>query len=115
MGDLFKDLVFDKLIDLALNKLFASIPALGWGPIGWLVSYAVKKFATILYEEMGMHLAIQNIAFRNTVFEKEFRDASVRLKLVSRLGVDSEEYKEALREAQNSMDNVIKFEPARSA
>ena len=116
MGDLFKDLVFDKLVSLALKKLFAKVAFLSWGPIGWFVTFIVNKFAKMLYEELEMHLAIQQIAFRNKSFEKEFNKESVKLKLISRdLGPESPEFLEAKNVAKKSLSNLVMFDTARAS
>ena len=114
LGDLFKDLVFDQLIKFALSKLFAAVPVLAWGPIGWFVTYIVHKFADMLYDEMELHVKIQTVAFRNEKFEEEFRKSSIKLKLVSRdFGPGTSEFEEAKNEAKNDLSNVIRFQRAR--
>jgi len=112
MGDLFQELVFDKLVDIALKQLFTSVPALGWGPIGWLTSFAVKKFATFMYKNIKEFLVIEAIAFRNKSLLKEYTNQSVKLKLVARNGFDTKEYQDAKKIAHEAMDNVISFNVA---
>jgi len=114
MGDLFKELVFDELVKLAIKKLISKFAFLGWGPIGILTNFAVTKFAEMLYENLEEYIEMRKIAFRNKKLEKEFNKKAVHLKLISRqFEVDSPEFLEAKNEAKKALSNIVMFDSAR--
>ena len=80
LSGLFKDLLWDNLIKLALSNLFAAVPFLGWGPVGWFVTYIVTKYSDQFYAVMEMHFDLQAIAFKNEELRLAYDSASVKLK-----------------------------------
>lgn len=103
-------IIFDKMVKAALGRLFAKFPFLGWGPIGWFVSFIVQKYAEEFYEETKLHIKLAEIAAVNAVAEKAHTEADVELKQIAETkGVDSPEYKEKRIEAHNRLADLVKF------
>lgn len=59
--DLLKTLVWDNLVKAAIGRLFAAIPFLGWGPIGYLIGFIVTKITDYLYEVMKEWYNVESI------------------------------------------------------
>jgi hypothetical protein len=107
LGDLFKSMVFDKIVKKMIQSLFAKIPFLGWGPIGTIVSMLLTKLANALYEALAMYIDFQIIAFKNKKLEEQFTTASVELySAANQYGIDSAEF-EMARKAND--DAFFKF------
>lgn len=112
--DLFKSLVWDILVDAALKQLFAAVPLLGWGPIGYVISWAVRYFGDQVYVMIKDFVNLELIAYRNIQFGKAYAAASVNLKMIAgQKGIESQEFKDARIENKKAMANVVKFELAR--
>lgn len=114
--DLFKDLVWDTLIKAAIQRLFVALPFLGWGPIGWFVTFIITKFTDEFYAEVQMWVNIELIEFRNQEFQKSWTVANIKLKLIARDGgIDSEEFKNEREIHKQELSNLVRFNPARAA
>lgn len=114
--DLFKELIWHALVKAALQRLFALVPLLGWGPIGYVISFFAMKYADQLYDAVKLLIQIELIVFRNKETEKAFNTASVKLKIVARdKGLDSAEYKEARDEDKKSLSQMVMYDIARRA
>lgn len=110
IGDLFKQLVWENITKAALNKLFAAIPALSWGPIGYFVTWFWGKLADYVYEEVKLYVNLEYIVFKNKILEKEFNLASVKLKIIAReSGIDSEAFRSARDENKKALSNLVRI------
>jgi hypothetical protein len=110
LDEIFKSLVFDVLVQVALKALFSAIPFLGFGPIGIIVGFVVSLFASKLFDAVKLYIDINAIAVKNTQLNKDFRDAAVKLKIVSMdKGANSQEFKLAREEHKKRLAALVKF------
>lgn len=106
--DLFKGIVWDALIKLALQQLFKAIPFLGWGPIGWIVTWIIGHFMDKLYEGLKEHIDLQGIAIRNEELRLKYDVASIRLhSLAVEQGENSDAYKAELEKENSAFLDAI--------
>lgn len=110
----FKSLVWDQLVKLALSRLFAAVPLLGWGPIGWVVSWAVNWVATKIFDAVKLFIELEAIVFRNKQAQKEFETASIKLRLIAMgSGEGSPEFLAAREEHKSALSKFVRFDSAR--
>lgn len=114
LGDLFKSLVWDNLVKAALGRLFAAIPFLGWGPVGYVVTWIVVKYTDLFYEAMKELVDLQLIVFKNELAKKEYTIAAIHLReLAKTLGDQSDEFLKAREEAKLALSKFTRFDIAR--
>lgn len=107
---LFKALVWDALVKAAIARLFAAVPFLAWGPVGFLVSHLLTKFADKLFEAASMAIAMEKIILTNEAHLKEYERASVKLKIIAReKGIESPEFKEARDAEKAALSKFVQF------
>jgi hypothetical protein len=107
---LFKTLIWDNLIRAATKKLFAALPFLAWGPLGWLTNYIIAKYAEILYVALSDTTKMHLIQIRNKELEKQFHIASIDLRLTAmNHGEDSEEYQRVRELTKDRLARFISF------
>lgn len=107
---LFKDLVLDQLVKAAIQRLFLAIPFLGWGPLGWMVTFIINKFVDFLYDELEIYIEIKKIIFKNNKLKKAFNQESIKLKVFAEnFGKDSEEFKNAKENSKKVFSDFIHF------
>ena len=110
IGDIFKDLVWNALVKLAISKLFAAVPWLGWGPIGVIVGWIAGMLAEQLYDAMRMAVDLQLIAFKNDKLRKAFDGASVTLKIIAKdKGITSPEFQEARKAHREVLATFVRL------
>ena len=110
MDDFRKELILDKLVKAALKRLFLKIPALGWGPIGYIVTFIVTKVAELIYDEMKLVMELKKIEFTNSKFQEEYARRTLKLKVFTEnYGVNSPEYLEVKREAKEALADLVEF------
>lgn len=108
--DLFKDLVWDVLVDAELTALFVYVPALKIWPIGPIIKMVAHSFSDKIYSGVRLALDMQTVIFLNNKHYKEFSKATVTLKIIARdKGVDSDEYKNAKRNAKDALASFVHF------
>lgn len=113
-GDLFRDLVWHAIVKAALGRLFLLVPLLGWGPIGYIITYFAMKYADQLYEGVRLLIEVEVIVFRNKEFEKAYDDASVKLHIIAKdKGIDSPEFRSAREENRKRLSDLARFNVAR--
>lgn len=110
--DSFKELAWQDVVSRAIASFVGKIPLLGWGPIGYVLTYWLTKFAIHLYDEFAKIIATDGIKFRNVAYEKVYDRASVELKIIARSG-DEEAYAAKRAEHRNSLSNIARFNTAR--
>ena len=94
--DLFKDLVWDNLINAALVELHAAVPWTTIPPLSWIIDYIVRLFADKLYFGAKLFIDISTIPIINEELKREFGHSEVKLKIIAHnSGIDSEEFKNA--------------------
>jgi hypothetical protein len=100
--DLFKDLVFDPLVKLAISRIIALAPWLSFGPISFIVGQVVTYVAGIVYEVMKDFINFEVILLRNAEHQKALIDALTALQKAAReKGTDSPEFR-SLRESHKA-------------
>lgn len=111
ISDLFKTLVWDNLVKVAINKLFAALPSWAtWGPFGTIISMVIIKAADFIYNELGEWIDVEQIAFKNNQLKKEFDNYYVNLKLIAREnGELSDEFISARKDSQKHFFDFIQF------
>jgi hypothetical protein len=109
-SDLFKELVWDNVIKRTLNYLFLSVPLLGWGPIGLVISHFVFKFSDQAYIFLSNFIAVNEIVLRNKEHQKAYDKAAIGLKLsYDAYGSNSNEFKLERKKRNEAMANLIVF------
>lgn len=109
-GQIFKTLIWDSLVSAALRQLFAAVPFLGWGPIGWLVSLIVTKVADYVYAAVDEFIDLKVIAFKKMELAREYSKVSLDLKNIAlSKGIESDEFKAAREVGKKSLSALIKF------
>lgn len=110
LSQLFKDLIFNTLVKAALAKLFAAVPLLGWGPIGWIVSLVVGKIAEWLFDNLAEAVNFEVIVLRKESLAKEYARQVLSLKQLAQTnGIDSEEFKAQREKAKVALAQFIHF------
>jgi hypothetical protein len=110
LGDFFKAAVWDNIVKAALGRLFVFLPILGWGPIGFVVSWVVTHFTNQLYDLLKEAIQMEAIALRNESHRKAYERASVVLKVIALdKGINSPEFQKARDEHKRSLTQLIRF------
>lgn len=111
---LFKSLVWDALIKAALARLFLAVPLLGWGPIGYVITWAVMKYSGELYAAIRQFIRLEEIAFRNEGHQKAYEAAALKLHLIAiQDGVDSESFRKQREIEKYLLSKFVRFDVAR--
>lgn len=114
MQDVFKELVWDGFVRASIASLFAAVPFLTWGPLGFLITTVVMLFTDRLYAAVKMTVDLEVIVFKNKQFESAFDNAAIKLKVVAvDYGGDSSQYKAARIEHQKALSQFVRFGVAR--
>lgn len=108
MKDLFKDLVFDQIVEWSLKELFSLWPFLGWGPVGLIVTHVITKYSEIFYNRLKGAIILQKIYFKNVDLQKAFDHESVKLKIISdSFDENSPEFLEAKENAKKVLSDFV--------
>jgi hypothetical protein len=115
LGDLFKKLVWDNLVKLALNKLFGLLPQfLVKGFLGSIltpfITHFLIKFTDELYEFLKMTVDFQLVIFKVEGLEKKFTDAAVALHEVAlQNGIESPEFETARKASDEDFFSFVEL------
>lgn len=110
LGDLFKDLVWDNLVKAALSRLFVVVPLLGWGPIGFVVTWFATRFANQIYESVKMAIQLEAISLRNESYKRAFDAAHAKLAVIAyKKGIHSPEFRQARDESKKALSQFAQF------
>lgn len=110
--DLFKGLVFDQLVKLAIQRILGMAAWLSWGPIAFIITRVVVFVADKLYEGVKDYVNIEYIMLRNETYHKQFIQAQYVLKgVASEKGVDSEEFRKARDEHKKALSKFVYIGP----
>lgn len=108
--EIFKSLFWDVVVSAALKQLFAAVPFLAWGPVGWLVEIIVRYVGDWIYEGVDEYIDLQVIAFKKLEHAREYARLTVNLKNVALTnGVNSPEFIDARKAAILAMRQFVKF------
>lgn len=107
---IFKELIWDNIIQKVLANLFKSIPLLGWGPIGMVITHYAFVFADQVFELVHTFVAVNHIVLRNKEHQKAYDKATIGLKLAyDAYGGNSNEYKVERKKRNEAMSKLIVF------
>lgn len=94
--DLFKDLIFDPLVKLAIGQIVGLAPFLSFGPVAFIVGQVVTYVAGKLYELLKDTINLEVILINNAAHHAAFVSASIDLKRIAQTkGIDSVEFNES--------------------
>jgi hypothetical protein len=106
--NLFKSLVWDAWVKIAVSRILSTLALSATGPIGWLVTTAVTKIADQLFQVIVMLADITTIKLKNAVHQAQFDSASEKLGIIfSEYGPESQEYKDAHDKEKAAFFNLI--------
>lgn len=107
LNGLFKDLIFDNVVKIAIQRLLLKVPLLAWGPIGYFVTIGLTRFAEVLFEVMDEMLDLKGIALNKYNLRDKYLESALTLNQIAiEKGINSEEFKKA---RQNDMDKFSRF------
>lgn len=110
MSEIFKAVVWDSLVKAAIARLFLAAPFLGWGPVGFVVSWILTYFADMLYDAVKMAVDLEVIVLRNEAHRKAYDAAAVKLHIIAReKGIESPEFRSARDEHKVALAKFVRF------
>lgn len=107
---LFKDLLWDRLIDASILALQTTYSWLLIPGVKQISTYLLRKFADKLFDKTKLVADIAAIRLLNTEHAKELDAATVKLKLISmRRGTSDPAYLEAKDAAKDALSRFTRF------
>lgn len=104
--DLYKDLIFDTIMEAAVKKLIVRFPAFGMFPLNLFLSW----FASHLAEAFYVVMKSLNVTFENARLRQEFDNSSVALKIIAtEKGIESDEFKEARQKHKQKLSEFARL------
>jgi hypothetical protein len=104
---LFKDLVWNAAVDLALAALFLEAPYLAWPPLKQMISGVVRLGTDKIFGIMSMTIDLGAVVLINAEHRRQYDRAYAELYIVAR---DSGENSEAFRKARdNAKQHLAQF------
>lgn len=101
---LFKDLVWDNIITVALTALTVAVPFLAVWPVRPIMMFIVHQFTDALYDVLKLTFDLTQIAFTNELHKRTFDHEAVKLHVIAKeKGIDSDEFKAAKEDAKNAL------------
>lgn len=111
--EIFKDLVWDNLIEAGLAKLYLALPFLNIWPINSFINYIVKTYSDALYELMDETVDVGEIILRNENVKEVYGTEAVKLKIIAKnKGIDSKEFKDARIKSREKLRAAIRIKSA---
>lgn len=108
--DIFKSLIFDTLVKIAIEKIIALAPWLSFGPISFVVSTVVTMIANKLYEVLKEVVNLELIILKNDAHQRAFISAAIQLKSVAtKYGPDSMEFTEYREKHKKALSDLIRM------
>lgn len=112
--DIFKSLVFDQLVKMAISQIVGLAPFLAFGPIAFIVGKVVTYVAEKLYEGFKDYINIELIILKNAADHRAFVDAQVELKKIALAkGIDSEEFRSANAVHKKAFADLMRYDATR--
>lgn len=111
--DLFKELVWENIIFVAIELFIAKNPWLNVWPfrqiLMWIGQGINEGLATV-FQKLKVWADIQALILRKIELEKDFDRAAVTLKIVAQgAGIDSEEFKEARNVHKEKLNKAVRI------
>ncbi len=116
LGDLFKSLVWDNIVKMAITRLFSFLPGfLVGGPIGLflrpIITGFIVKFTDQLYEFLRLTINFQMIVFKVEDLERKYTEAGVELaSIANEKGIDSPEFAEARKANDEAFYDFVEYQ-----
>jgi len=108
--DLFKDLVWDNLVQVALTAFFAYATFLNIPVIRQAVTKIVTLFTDLLFKYMKLYVDLGAITLANDAHESAFvKEVLVLRKIAKSKGMLSKEYLEEKERAKDALAAFVKF------
>lgn len=108
IADLFKSLVWDNFVKMAISDLLTALAISATGPLGWIITSVVTMFANKLFAAFAMFADISTIKLRNAIHQSQFDNASQMLGItLSEYGPNSKEFEDAHAKEQQAFYNLI--------
>lgn len=100
--DLFKDLVFDPMVKLVIQRIIGLASWLAFGPVAFIVGQVVTYVAGVVYDVMKDFINFEVILLRNAEHQKALIEALTDLQKIAKTnGIGSPEFRSA-REAHKA-------------
>lgn len=116
LTEIFKDIVWDNLVTVALNAFFAAVPFFGLPVIRNITTYIVTTFADIFYKGVAEHVDLSLVVIRKESTRKKFNTVALELKLVAlKQGADTDAYRKARDAHKKAFSEHVQFGTARAA
>lgn len=107
--DLFKDLIWDNLVEAAMIKLFVAFPFLNFWPVNAMIRYIVLELTDGLYIAIDQYIDTAMIPLKNEALKKEFGHEQVKLKIIAGgNGIDSKEFKDARIKSRDRLRDFLR-------
>lgn len=108
--DVFKDMVFDQLVKLAISHIIGLAPFLSFGPVAFVISRVVVYIANLLYGVMKDAINFQVILLNNSIHHKAFISAQIQLRqLAKEKGIESPEFKKSREDHAKHLSTFIRY------
>jgi hypothetical protein len=99
--DLFKSILWDTTLDVALAALFTEVSFLNVWPIKPIITDLAHMISNAFYSKLRLAVDMAAVPFINAERKKAFESATVTTKLIGLdKGVESPEYKKAKENAR---------------
>ncbi len=110
LAEIFKELIWDVIVQFALKELFIAIPFLAWGPLGIFVGFIVSTFADWLFKALKDYINFELIVIKKEELAKEYATQAYSLKMIAEAkGIDSDEFKAQRELAKTALSRLIHF------
>lgn len=108
--DLFKDLVWDTLVEAKLSALIASSVFFSFGPLKMLLTGIILHFMDMFYAAFKLFIVIEAIPIREKLLLTHYTSASINLKkTAARYGIDSPEFKEQRNADKKRLADMLRY------
>ena len=104
---IFKNLVWDNLIEAAIRAFFIYVPWLNIWPIAGAVRYILLIFTNHIFDSLKLVVDLQAIALLNEQHKNAYNRQLAKLKIIAReKGIESDEFKQ---ERENAKKELARF------
>lgn len=111
-SDIFKNIVWDAWVKLAVAKVCTALALSVTGPFGFIIGTLMTFFADNFYAIAVLYVDFAVIKMRNAVHQQQFDNASEQLAIIlAEYGPDSKEFADAHVKEQQAFWNLITVKP----
>lgn len=102
--DLFKDSVWNPLLDFGLAALYAEFPYLNWWPLNAIIKHFAAKLTDAVYRGLTEVLNLKYVILKNLGMQKMFTQHALQMKNAAlQKGLNSPEYLDAKEQAKAAL------------